>query len=128
MSTESLPSAQILQHSREAGYLAKQAFIITTEPVNPGPQLENILKNLDAHIDYWEDLCTKEKVLAGGPWTAGGPENDWHAIGMIVVWADSIEEAKKMGDGDPFHKLGIRSFTVNSWLVNHLALSHRRIM
>jgi uncharacterized protein len=38
--------------------------------------------------------------------------------GMIVVRAASFDEARAIADSDPFHKAGLRGYTIEKWIVN----------
>ena len=38
--------------------------------------------------------------------------------GMILVRANSFEEADEIAKGDPFHKAGLRAYTIRRWMVN----------
>lgn len=119
----------VIEESRNLGYLAKLTYIITSNPVRPGPELEEIWRVLPQHIDYWEALAAEGKVFGGGPiWRTESPRDRWWGVGSIVVEANSEDEAKQMAEKDPMHLEGVRSFTVAPWLVNHVAAAHRKIL
>jgi uncharacterized protein YciI len=38
--------------------------------------------------------------------------------GMIVIRADSFAAARAIADSDPYHKNGLRKYTLTRWTVN----------
>ena len=52
-----------------------------------------------------------------------GPHPDesgeqWAGEGMVVIRADSMEDAEKIAAADPMHASGARSYKIRPWLVN----------
>ena len=37
---------------------------------------------------------------------------------MIIIRADSMEEATRIAEADPMHSSGARTFRIRSWLMN----------
>jgi uncharacterized protein len=60
------------------------------------------------HVAFLRDLDQKGKLELCGPFTD-------YAGGMIVVRADSYEEAVKIAKSDPFISSGTESFEVRTW-------------
>ena len=105
---------EIVDISKARGYLAKQLYVIFTNPTNG---LEAVLENLKPHLDYQESLIERGVLFASGPhWT--DDEQQWNGEGMIVVRAASQSEAEKIAREDPMHACGARIFRVRPWLVN----------
>ena len=47
------------------------------------------------------------------------------AGGLIVIRAKDFAEATAIADSDPFHKAGLRSYTLRRWTVNEGSYSVR---
>lgn len=77
---------------------------------------------LPAHLDYQIELERKGIMFGAGPLFendgAGGPP----VAGMIIVRADSMDEARAIADADPMHKAGVRTYTIRKWMLNEGAL------
>ena len=54
---------------------------------------------------------------------AGKGEDGARKHGMIIVRADSFEQARAIADRDPFHKAGLRSYSVDRWSLNEGSLT-----
>ena len=94
-------------------FLNKTLFVITTVRCAPP---EEMMKHIDAHLDRQVEL-----EQAGIMFGAGPLFNDGSTVpdaGMIIVRADSFEEAKKIADGDPMHIHGVRKYTIQRWRMN----------
>lgn len=61
-----------------------------------------------AHLDYLAALVEQEKVHLKGPFTDG-------AGGMVVYKAESLEEAQKIAEEDPYVKEGVRRLELHEW-------------
>lgn len=69
------------------------------QALQPGGKLpEDIAPHAEAHLQYQKDLKVKGKALAGGPTVA-------FTWGVILLKADSLEEARALLENDP----GVRS-------------------
>lgn len=44
---------------------------------------------------------------------------------MIIVRAASFEEAKAIADRDPYHRQGLRTYTIDRWMLNEGTVSIR---
>jgi uncharacterized protein YciI len=75
---------------------------------------------LQEHLTYQESLEEKGVLFAAGPLLK--EDMEMAGIGLIVYRADSLEEAKKLADGDPFHKTGLRDYKIYPWRVNEGSL------
>lgn len=124
MSTETREAAELFERTRNTGQFVKRAYIIRSELVNP-----DIFDDvIDEHRDYIEKLAAKSKLLAAGPFIPGGSQSKYSGVGMIVVYADSEDEARCIGEEDPMHRKGVRKFTIDFWLVKHVSHSHMEIL
>ncbi len=100
------------------GTLQKQLYVYFTKPVNGmGP----IMENLKDHLAFQIEIEKKGIMFAAGPHREKDREHEedsWAGEGMIIIRADSLEEATKIAESDPMHSSGARSFTIKPWLMN----------
>ncbi|KKO96605.1 hypothetical protein THAR02_11289 [Trichoderma harzianum] len=82
-------STELFEQTRNTGQFVKRAYIIRSEFVNPS-LFDDVIKE---HRDYLEELAAKGKLLAAGPFVPGGLESKYSGVGMIVVYADSEDDA-----------------------------------
>jgi uncharacterized protein YciI len=61
-----------------------------------------------AHLDYLAALVEQEKVHLKGPFVDG-------TGGMVVYKAESLEEAQKLAEEDPYVKEGVRRLELHEW-------------
>jgi uncharacterized protein YciI len=94
-------------------FLAKDVYVIITKPVAP---FEEIQKKLPDHLARQVQLERDGIMFAAGPLFEDGAERA-HA-GMIVVRAGSFAEADAIAAEDPFHKAGLREYTIQRWRIN----------
>ncbi|MDE0060135.1 MAG: YciI family protein [Defluviicoccus sp.] len=93
--------------------LGKTFFAILTEAA-PGTTRERLGATLPAHLDHQVRLEQEGILFAAGPLDA----EDGSRRGLIVIRAESFEEARRIADTDPFHAQGLRTYTVERWTVN----------
>lgn len=93
-------------------FLNKDMYVIITTPC-VGPEIQ---KNIELHLDNQVKLEKDGVMFAAGPLYNEGDKLPSH--GMFIVRADSFEEAKKIADSDPFHKMGLREYTIQKWRMN----------
>ena len=60
------------------------------------------------HLEFLGQGEREGRIFARGRFTDG-------AGGMIIYKAESLEEAKKTAEGDPYVKSGARSLDVHEW-------------
>ena len=96
-----------------SNFLNKTLYVITTVPCVP---LEEMRKHLPAHIDRQVELEKAGIMFGAGPVFNEGSEVP--DAGMIIVRADSFDHAREIADGDPMHKNGVRSYTIQRWRMN----------
>lgn len=96
-----------------AKFLGKQLFVIVTSPVKPR---EEMMKLLPAHLEHQVALERRGTLFAAGP--LADREGKVQGKGLIVIRAGSFEEAEAIAMEDPFHKAGVRTFTIERWTVN----------
>lgn len=93
--------------------LGKTFFAILTEAA-PDTTPEQLRATLPAHLDHQVALEKQGVLFAAGPLDA----EDGSRRGLIVIRADSFEDARRIADTDPFHAQGLRTYTVEQWTVN----------
>ena len=93
--------------------LGKTFFAILTEAA-PGITREQLGATLPAHLDHQVRLEQEGVLFAAGPLDA----EDGSRRGLIVIRAETFEEARRIADTDPFHAQGLRTYTVEQWTVN----------
>jgi uncharacterized protein YciI len=97
--------------------LRKELYVISTMPARS----EEIQKLLKEHLDYQVSIEREGKLFGAGPiWNE---DSDIPVGGMIIVYADSFEQARAIADADPLHASGLRQYSVNKWQLNEGSLS-----
>ncbi|EJL46864.1 hypothetical protein BAG01nite_23200 [Brevibacillus agri] len=61
-----------------------------------------------AHLEYINDLYKQDKVFMAGPFTD-------KQGGMVIYKAASLEEARKLAEGDPVVVEGARTLELREW-------------
>ncbi len=106
---------------REKGVLAMQLYVVHSKPVSG---LDGVKANHGPHLAYQKELEEKGIMFGAGP-LADENEQVWSGEGFIIIRATTLDEAKKIADGDPMHKNGGRSYTIRPWLLNEGCLNIR---
>ena len=99
---------------RDKGLLAKELYVVFTRPTGG---LEAIFENLEQHLAFQGELEAKGIMFGAGPFPNDAGD-EWGGEGMVVIRADSLEEARKIADSDPMHASGARDYTIRPWLLN----------
>jgi uncharacterized protein YciI len=100
-------------HPQTAKFLGKEMYLVVTRPVRSDAITEELLR---AHLANQVDLERRGIMFAAGPLYPRG--SDKPEAGMFVLRAASFEEAAAIADGDPLHKAGVRTYTLQKWRVN----------
>jgi len=95
------------------GMLGKELYVILTTPVRPREELEPMLPD---HLAHQISLEKRGIMFGAGPMF----EKDAKAPGrgMVIIRAGSYEEADEIAAVDPFHKAGLRTYTIERWVMN----------
>lgn len=99
--------------------LKKQLYVIVTTAVAPRDEIEKILPQ---HLEHQIRLEQEGIMFGAGPLFT---EQGKGGRGMIIVRAASFDEARAIADRDPFHRLGLRTYTVDRWQLNEGTVSIR---
>lgn len=79
---------------------------------------DEVAKHLIAHLDYQVQLEQKGILFAAGPLQEAGSDSKFPRQGMVIIRAQSFEEAKAIADADPMHKAGVRTYKLRRWILN----------
>ncbi len=105
--------------ARERGSLAHELYVVISTPCGAE---QAVKENLAAHLAYQGEQEAAGKLAFAGPLSDESGEV-MNGTGMIVYRADSLEQARKIAEGDPMHAAGARSFTLRRWLINEGSLT-----
>jgi len=112
LSSISVTKADILQACKEM--LCKELYVVFTTPTDGlGP----VMANLEKHLEFQIGLEKKGIMFGAGPFFADN-ESDWNGEGMVIIRAESLQQAQEIAAQDPMHQSGARSFKVRPWLLN----------
>ncbi len=103
------PDAQKMMHD----FLGMELYAIFSTPLKAREELAAVLPE---HLAHQVAIEKKGILFAAGPMFEKGAKTPIR--GLIVVRAGSFEEAEEIAASDPFHKAGLRSYTVEKWVVN----------
>jgi uncharacterized protein len=121
MTESATPWTELVQYSRDHNLLAKQLYVVFSEPTNGiGPVMEAI----DPHVAYQTRLELDGTMFAAGP-LASDDEQSWTGDGMFVYRASSMAQARGFAEADPMHQSGARTFRIRPWLLNEGTFSVR---
>ena len=99
-------------HDLTKNFLGKELYVIVTTPVAPREELDKLLAE---HLAHQVRLEKQGIMFAAGPMTG---EDGARVGGMIVIRAESFAAARAIADSDPYHKAGLRTYTLTRWTVN----------
>ena len=71
---------------------------------------------LSRHLAYQCKLEAEGKLFAAGPLLQ--EDGEMAGIGLIIVKAGSLNEAKEIANQDPFHRSGLRAYKIWTWKIN----------
>ncbi len=95
------------------GFLAKSLYVIITIPVAPHDQ---VMAQMEKHLARQVQLEKDGIMFGAGPLFE--PGSDRPMGGMIIVRANSFEEAEAIAKADPMHSSGVRSYKIQRWMLN----------
>lgn len=75
---------------------------------------DELKPHLPEHLAYLRELKKQGKVVMAGPFYTVEGSNT--GDGVYVLKVDDLREAQRVAEGDPMHKLGLRSATVRPWV------------
>jgi uncharacterized protein len=93
-------------------FLGRQLYVIHTVPKAPREEIDKLLPD---HLAHQVRLEKDGIMFAAGPMAN---EDGTPAGGLIVIRARDFAAARAIADADPFHKAGLRTYTLRRWTVN----------
>ena len=106
-------------HAEERGSLAFEVYVAISTPAKPP---EEIVATLPKHLEYIQALEQSGKLMFAGPLSDETGEK-MEAMGMLVLRAASLEDARVLAENDPMHLTGARTFVLRRWLINEGSLN-----
>ena len=100
--------------------LQKDLYVIFTRPAAPK---EKIMELLPKHLEHQVELERQGILFAAGPMES--QDEDKPRTGMIIIRADSFQQAHEIAMEDPFHAAGLREFDIWNWSMNEGSLTVR---
>jgi uncharacterized protein len=92
-------------------------FVILLNQIQGVETTEGIIRD---HIQFLQQLEKNEQLELCGPFS------DYEG-GMLVIKANSVEEARDIAESDPFVKTNVRTYELRTWELsceenNHLGM------
>jgi uncharacterized protein YciI len=121
MSNGNVESHKIVELCESKGFLAKKLFVVKTYSAG---NLDEVLANVEEHLKFQVELERKGIMFAAGPlFTEDGME--WDGEGLVIIRAESLEDADQIMASDPMHSSGVRLYQVRPWLLNEGCMTVR---
>src|ERR1700761_4890391 len=105
-----------------ARLLGRDYWLVRSLP-RPGTTADAVAACVQEHVAWLLDLERRDVLLASGPLLSGpgtGPGS-----GVTILRAPDEETARKIADGDPFVRHGLRTFELYRWPLNEGSISVR---
>jgi uncharacterized protein YciI len=102
--------------------LGRDYWLVRSIP-QPGTDRAAIEDSVEEHVAWLLDLERRDLLLASGPLLSGpgtGPGS-----GVTILRAPDEETARKIADGDPFVRHGLRTFELYRWRLNEGSIGVR---
>ncbi len=96
-----------------AHFLNMELYVYFSTPVKPRDEVAKILPK---HLEYQVNLEQRGIMFGAGPMFEKGADAPHR--GMIIVRADSFEEADEIAAADPMHTSGMREYILERWHMN----------
>ncbi|MEQ9395266.1 YciI family protein [Haliea sp.] len=101
----------------EAEYmLHKQLYVILTEVV-PGRENEIMGALGEKHMEFQVGLEKNGILFAAGP-LMNQDEKTYGGGGLIIIRAENLAQANDIAASDPLHAAGVRTYSIQPWLMN----------
>ena len=118
MSKKQPTGKDIIGLSSNQELINEQLYFMKTVPTDDG--IGPVLKNVEEHLAYWDEMEEQGVMFAAGPHVPDDPQQPWSGEGIVVFRASSRDEAESIARKDPMHAAGAREYTLQPWLLNHL--------
>lgn len=100
--------------ARERGALALEFYCVVSEPAGDTQLIRDTLPD---HLAYQSRLEAENALVFAGP-LSDETGKLMEGMGMIILRARDMDEARSLAEADPMHGRGARRFTLRRWLVN----------
>ena len=100
--------------AKSRGALALELYVAQSTPVKGPDALRAVLPD---HLAYISQLERDGVLMFAGP-LSDETGTQMQGMGMLVLRANSFEEAQTLAANDPMHLTGTRTFTLRKWLIN----------
>lgn len=94
-----------------AGRMLRKKLYVLLTTVKSSP--DKLARHLPAHLEYMIALEKRGVLFASGPITEA--DGSARGSGLTILRARNAEEARAIGEGDPFCVAGLRTFEVREW-------------
>ncbi len=103
-----------------AKMLLKQFYVAFMRPVDTRLNVEDpkVRPILMKHLASIQQLEKDGTLFMAGPLRDGNHPEQWDGSGMIIVRAESIEQARAIFEKDPLVLAGLRKVEVSGWMLN----------
>ncbi|MNO27365.1 YciI-like protein [compost metagenome] len=85
--------------------------------LSPTPQDRRDMEIIRAHVKHLQELERSGQLVMCGPFSDSPG-------GMVIIRADSREEAEQIAQRDPYILTGIRSYELRTWELSHAGNRH----
>lgn len=96
------------------GMLRRTLYVVHSEPAD-GVSPESGAAHFDAHLRHLIEWERQGVLFGGGPILADGAVTP---RAMYILRADSLDDARRIAADEPMHRAGVRTFTIDEWLLN----------
>jgi uncharacterized protein YciI len=103
--------AQSAEHLTRRMLRKKLYVLLSTATCAP----DRLAPHLAAHLAYMIELEKRGVLFAAGPFTE--PDGISRGNGLTIVRAQNADEARRLGETDPFFIAGLRTLEVREWTV-----------
>ncbi|MNI21048.1 YciI-like protein [compost metagenome] len=88
--------------------------------LSPTPQDRRDMDIIRAHVKHLQELERSGQLVMCGPFSDSPG-------GMVIIRAESREEAERIAQRDPYILTGIRSYELRTWGLSHAGNRHMGI-
>ncbi|SDN22375.1 YciI family protein [Paenibacillus jilunlii] len=88
--------------------------------LSPTPQDRRDMDIIRAHVKHLQELERSGQLVMCGPFSDSPG-------GMVIIRAESREEAEQIAQRDPYILTGIRSYELRTWGLSHAGNRHMGI-
>lgn len=96
-----------------SGMLRKRLWVVLTKSIVDRAAMAPFM---EAHLAHQVRLEKEGIMFGAGP--LANPDGAKAGLGLIIIRAASVEEARRIADSDPMHANGLRTYTLYEWTLN----------